>query len=40
MKNIVSVKNLYDIMSNKGWYPTSDAEAVEVHKVKDKFKPL
>jgi len=33
-------KNLYDIMSTKGWYPTSDAEALEVQKVKDKFKPL
>jgi len=33
-------KNLYDIMYKKGWYPTSDAEALEVQKVKDKFKPL
>lgn len=33
-------KNLYDIMYKKGWYPTSDAEAQEVQKVKDKFKPL
>ena len=33
-------KNLYDMMYKKGWYPTSDAEALEVQKVKDKFKPL
>lgn len=33
-------KNLYDIMYKKGWYPTSDAEALEVQKVKDKYKTL
>lgn len=33
-------ENLYNIMSQKGWYPTSDAEAQEVQKVKGRFKPL
>ena len=33
-------ENLYNIMNQKGWYPTSDAEAKEVQKAKDKFKPL
>ncbi|WP_040412568.1 spore coat protein [Desulfosporosinus sp. BG] len=33
-------ENLYNIMNQKGWYPTSDAEAQEVQKVKGRFKPL
>ncbi len=33
-------ENLYNIMNQKGWYPTSDAQAQEVQKMKDKFKPL
>lgn len=33
-------ENLYNLMNQKGWYPTSDAEAQEVQKAKDKFQPL
>ncbi|HEY8911338.1 MAG TPA: spore coat protein [Desulfosporosinus sp.] len=33
-------ESLYKIMNQKGWYPTSDAQAQDVQKVKDKFKPL
>ena len=33
-------ENLYNIMNQKGWYPTSDAEAQEVQKAKDKFNQL
>jgi len=33
-------ENLYNIMNQKGWYPTSDAEAQEVQKVKGRYKPL
>ena len=33
-------ENLFNIMSQKGWYPTSDAEAQEVQKVKGRFQPL
>lgn len=33
-------ENLYNMMNQKGWYPTSDAQAQEVQKAKDKFKPL
>ncbi|OLN31585.1 spore coat protein [Desulfosporosinus metallidurans] len=33
-------ENIYNIMNQKGWYPTSDAQAQEVQKAKDKFKPL
>lgn len=33
-------ENLYNIMSQKGWYPTSDAQAQEVQKAKDKFNSL
>ena len=33
-------ENLYNIMNQKGWYPTSDAEAQEVQKVKGRFQPL
>ncbi|KLU66868.1 spore coat protein [Desulfosporosinus sp. FKA] len=33
-------ENLYNIMNSKGWYPATDAEAQEVQKAKDKFKPL
>lgn len=45
LKNILNDEhsiheNLYNIMSQKGWYPTSDAGAQEVQKAKDKFKPL
>lgn len=45
LKNILTEEhsiheNLYNIMNQKGWYPTSDAEAQEVQKVKGRFKPL
>lgn len=45
LKNILTEEhsiheNLYKIMNQKGWYPTTDAEAQEVQKAKDKFKPL
>ena len=45
LKNILNEEhsiheNLYNIMNQKGWYPTSDAEAQEVQKVKGRFKPL
>ncbi|MDR3543648.1 MAG: spore coat protein [Desulfosporosinus sp.] len=45
LKNILTEEhsiheNLYNIMNQKGWYPTSDAEATEVQKVKGRFKPL
>jgi spore coat protein CotF len=33
-------ENLYNIMNQKGWYPTCDAEALEVQKLKGRFKPL
>ena len=33
-------ENLYNIMSQKGWYPSSDAQPQDVQKAKDKFKPL
>lgn len=33
-------ENLYNIMNQKGWYPTSDAQAQEVQKTKDKFNTL
>ena len=33
-------ENLYNIMNQKGWYPTSDAPAQEVQKAKGKFRPL
>ncbi|MHB8075182.1 MAG: spore coat protein [Desulfosporosinus fructosivorans] len=33
-------ENLYNIMNQKGWYPTSDAEAQEVQKAKDKYNSL
>jgi len=35
-----TAKGMELIMNQKGWYPTSDAEAQEVQKAKDKFKPL
>lgn len=45
LKNILTEEhniheNLYNIMNQKGWYPTSDAEALEVQKIKGKYKPL
>lgn len=45
LKNILTEEhniheNLYNIMNQKGWYPTSDAEALEVQKLKGKYKPL
>lgn len=45
LKNILTEEhsiheNLYNLMSQKGWYPTSDAPASEVQKAKDKFKSL
>lgn len=45
LKNILNEEhsiheNLYNIMNQKGWYPTSDAEAQEVQKVKGRFQPL
>ncbi|GAB6153532.1 spore coat protein [Desulfosporosinus burensis] len=33
-------ENIYNLMNQKGWYPTSDAQAQEVQKVKDKFNSL
>lgn len=33
-------ENLYNVMNQKGWYPTSDAPAQEVQKTKDKFNSL
>lgn len=33
-------ENLYNLMNQKGWYPTSDAPAQEVQKTKDKFNSL
>lgn len=33
-------ENLYNIMNQKGWYPTSDAQPQDVQKTKDRFKPL
>lgn len=33
-------ENLYNIMNQKGWYPTSDAQPQEVQKAKDKYNPL
>ncbi|MCO1601906.1 spore coat protein [Desulfosporosinus nitroreducens] len=33
-------ENLYNVMNQKGWYPTSDAQAQEVQKTKDKFNSL
>ena len=33
-------ENLYNVMSQKGWYSTSDAQAQEVQKTKDKFNSL
>ncbi|KJS46070.1 spore coat protein [Desulfosporosinus sp. BICA1-9] len=33
-------ENIYNLMNQKGWYPTSDAQAQDVQKVKDKFNSL
>jgi len=33
-------ENLYNVMSQKGWYPTADAQAQEVQKAKDKYNSL
>lgn len=33
-------ENIFNIMSQKGWYPTSDAQAQEVQKAKDKYNSL
>lgn len=45
LKNILSEEhsiheNLYNIMNQKGWYPTSDAPAQDVQKTKGRFQPL
>ncbi len=33
-------ENLYNLMNQKGWYPTSDAQPQEVQKAKDKFQAM
>ncbi|MDO0823461.1 spore coat protein [Desulfosporosinus nitroreducens] len=33
-------ENLYNVMNQKGWYPTSDAQAQDVQQTKDKFNSL
>lgn len=33
-------ENLYNMLSQKGWYPTNDAQAQEVQKSKDKYNSL
>lgn len=45
LKNILQEEhsiheNLYNVMNQKGWYPTSDAQAQEVQKAKDKYNSL
>ena len=45
LKNILAEEHsihesLYNVMNQKGWYPTSDAEAQEVQKAKDKYTSL
>ena len=45
LKNILNEEhsiqeNIYNMMSQKGWYPTSDAQAQEVQKAKDKYNSL
>ncbi|MCB8818732.1 spore coat protein [Desulfosporosinus shakirovi] len=33
-------ENLYNVMNQKGWYPTNDAQTQEVQKAKDKYNSL
>lgn len=45
LKNILNdehniQENIFNIMTQKGWYPTSDAQAQEVQKAKDKYNSL
>ncbi len=45
LKNILTEEhsiheNLYNTMSQKGWYPVSDAPSQEVQKAKDKFSKM
>ena len=45
LKNILNEEhsiheNLYNMMNQKGWYPTSDAQPQEVQKSKDKYNSL
>lgn len=45
LKNILAEEqsiheNIYNVMNQKGWYPTSDASSQEVQNIKNKFNQM